>query len=443
MSVRLLINVSWCALLSFAVSGCYSQHQYPYGGAYPGPYGSPGTFQSPPGSVMPGSIPPGNYPVQPDLGQPVSPPQGAIPSSGSQTYNGAFPSNTGSTSYDGVDSQWKQPQNSTQGTGNSTQSPFQANPTASGNNATPGSGLNSNQSVPNYNDPNFSSPQNPDAFQSNQKKPVEPTSPATQMNDSFGSSSDDPFSGNTNTQLKPDNDSGFSVPQPVQQQSFEENSNDSFEGNTPEFKANPTNNSLSRPGDGFSTQPGDSFDANPTGGSPGFEPSINRFPENSNDSDATFGPNNSSLMNPSSGKISRANHQTNASGPQLVKSDQFMSPSKIQTASFELPMKNSDLQTSAAKSPSPFNHDKQQYRWLRGVIEYDDLEKSWNITYNATPDKSDKFGGNIVLVDQGQLSRFKNGDVVLIDGRIDGSRQDKMGKPFYLVERAQRLIPKK
>jgi len=80
---------------------------------------------------------------------------------------------------------------------------------------------------------------------------------------------------------------------------------------------------------------------------------------------------------------------------------------------------------------------------LRGIVEYDEQEKSWNITYNATPDKTDKFGGNIVLLDQGRLNRFTNGDVVLIDGHIDGSQQDKMGKPCFRVSKVQKLVPKK
>jgi|GEM_PF-2448754 len=463
MSVRFLLNISWCALLSCAISGCYSHHQYPYGGTYPGPYGAPGPYEMAPGTVAPGNYPPGSYPVQPNLGQPVPPPQGSLPSSG-QTYGEAFPSNTNNTNYDGVDSQWKQPVNNTPGSGNP--SPFDANPTASGNNANLGSGLNSSpsgkQTVPSYQDPNRapsnnnltpndqflenkdpfpSTPQNSlqgnpstpqDSFQGNpsdqfesNKTPQPLGGNSTQMNDQFTPSGNDQFQQNPQDQFQ--ENEGFSVPQPaqqpVEQQSFE-SSNDAFGENPKKFDAN------------FN----DSFDSNPTKSSPGFEPPIKTFPEN--DNDGTFGPNSSLRMNPGAKKVSHANHQTGATGPQLVKSGRFMPPAEFQAASFELPAGSSN-QNSSANSPSPFSYDKQQFRWLRGIVEYDEQEKSWNITYNATPDKTDKFGGNIVLLDQGRLNRFTNGDVVLIDGHIDGSQQDKMGKPCFRVSKVQKLVPKK
>jgi len=443
MSTRSLFNISCCSLLSCVLSGCYSHHQYPYGGTYPGPYGAQGPYQ-----MAPGTAPPGTYEVQPNLGQPVPPPQGGLPATGSQTYNDAFPQNTNNTNYDGVDSQWTQSPN----TGNMNETPFSANPTASGTNSNPGSGVNSNpsgnQSVPSYNDPNEtpkpkdqflenndpfpSTPQNSfegntnNQFESN--KTTQPSgSNSTQMSDQFTpqNSSNDEFESNAKDQFQQNDNAGISVPQPVQQpiqpQSFE-SKNDSFEVNPKKFNPNPN----------------DTFEANPLNNNQDFQPPIKGTPEK----DEVFGPNSSLQLNPSSKKVSHANHQSRASGPQLVKSDPFMTPAKFQAASFELPVDYSN-QTSNAKSPSPFSFDKQQYRWLRGIIEFDEQEKHWNITYNPTPDKTDKFGGNIVLIDQGKLTPFKNGDVVLIDGKIDGSRQDKMGKPLYHISKAQKLVPKK
>lgn len=477
MSRRFIITVGWCALLGCA--GCYPHHQYPYGGTYPGPYGAPGPYQMPPGTVVPeNTVPPGNYPIQPDLGQPVPPPQGALPSNGSQAYNDQFPSNPnyGNTNYDGVDTQWEQPLNSTGPA--DMNAPFDANSTASGRNTNPGGSINSspsgNGAVPSYQDPNRVPANNPpadntfpqnssqppqndpfpaevnDQFQSN--KTPQPLGGNTQMNDQFAPSKNDQFPNNEPQQFPESNNqfeenNGFSVPSPVEQQSFE-SSADTFEANPKKFSAN-------------ESAPDDTFNQNSMDSSQEFQPPINSFPGNENTfpqnqdnsfpgnendpfqgGDDTFGPNNSSTMKPSAGKVSHADHQSPVSGPQLVSSNQFMTPTKFQPASFEFP---SESGTSAApgQAPSPFNYDRNGYRWLRGIVEFDEEEKSWNITYNATPDRSDKFGGNIVLLDQGKLNRFKNGDVVLIDGRIDGTRQDRMGKPCYLVTRAQRLLPKK
>ncbi|MCA9016577.1 MAG: hypothetical protein KDA77_14690, partial [Planctomycetaceae bacterium] len=271
MSIRFLFNICWCALLSCAASGCYSHHQYPYGGTYPGPYGAPGPYE-----MAPGSIPPGSYPVQPDLGQPVPPPQGSLPPTGSQAFSDKFPSNTNNTNYDGVDSQWKQPVNSSPGSNNS---PFDANPTASGRNTTPSSGLNQaptgSQAVPSYQDPNQikSDPQSfGDEFQQNSKTapPTSNTSNsfpgnandqfesnttpqptggnATQTNDQFGPSSNDQFQSNPPKDEFQKNE-GFSVPNPVQQQSFESD-DDAFGANPKKFEANPMPRQ-------------DTFDANP------------------------------------------------------------------------------------------------------------------------------------------------------------------------------------
>jgi len=444
MSTRPIFNICCCLLLSSTLAGCFSHHQYPYGGTYPGPYGAPGPYQ-----MAPGTVPPGTYDVQPNLGQPVPPPQGALPGAGSEAYNNAFPSNTNNTNYDGVDSQWTQPTNNSPNTGNMNETPFGANPTASGANANPGSGVNSNsfgdKSVPPYNDPNDAlkptnqlpenkdpfpnTPQNSfegntnDQFESNQT-PQPLGGSSTQMNDQFDSNNtkNDQFESNPKDQFQQNDNEGFSIPEPVQQQNFD-SENNTFEANPKKFNPNPS----------------DTFEANPTNENKDFQAPI-KSPQGNDDD--LFGPNNSSRMDPTSNKVSHANHQTRLSGPQLVKSDSFMTPAKFQAASFELP---NDIgnQISNANSPSPFSYDKRGFGWLRGIIEFDAQEKHWNITYNATPDKTDKFGGNIVLLDQGKLNHFKNGDVVLIDGKIDSSRQDRMGKPLYLISKVQKLVPKK
>lgn len=443
MSTRSIFSICCCTLLSTMLSGCYSHHQYPYGGTYPGPYGAPGPYQ-----MAPGTVPPGTYDVQPNLGQPVPPPQGALPPTGSDTYNNGFPSNTNNTNYDGVDSQWTQPTNNSPNTGNMNETPFSANPTASGTNANLGSGINSNsfddKSVPPYDDPNDAlkpndqfqenkdpfpnTPQNSlqgntnDQFESNQT-PQPSGGNSAQMNDQFdaNTTNNNQFESNPTDQFQQNDNEGFSIPQPIQPQNFESDA-DTFDANPKKFTPNPN----------------DTFEANPSFENNDFQPPSKSAPE----ADDIFGPNSSSRMNPTSSKVSHANHQTRLSGPQLVKSDPFMTPAKFQAASFERPHGTGN-QSSNAKSPSPFSYDKQNYGWLRGIIEFDVQEKQWNITYNATPDKTDKFGGNIVLSDQGKLNHFKNGDVVLLDGKIDGSRQDKMGKPLYLISKVQRLVPKK
>ncbi|MBW3538981.1 MAG: hypothetical protein KY476_01800 [Planctomycetes bacterium] len=88
----------------------------------------------------------------------------------------------------------------------------------------------------------------------------------------------------------------------------------------------------------------------------------------------------------------------------------------------------------AAALPDPYAHDPE-YRWLRGVVDYDRTNETWNIIYDLEPAASDRWGGTLTLVDDPLLARLRDGDVVLIEGRVDASTRDRTGrKPRYRIE---------
>lgn len=92
--------------------------------------------------------------------------------------------------------------------------------------------------------------------------------------------------------------------------------------------------------------------------------------------------------------------------------------------------------------PNPFDHDPQEFRWLRGVVDFDAQEKRWHILYDLNPEESDELGGEIALVGEPQVLRaLRVQDVVLVEGHVDTSAQDRFGKPCYRVEHLQRLQP--
>jgi len=99
--------------------------------------------------------------------------------------------------------------------------------------------------------------------------------------------------------------------------------------------------------------------------------------------------------------------------------------------------------TARAQSPepSPFSHDRRGYRWLRGVVDFDPEERTWNIIYSLNPDPSDRFGGSIALIDGILLEALQDNDRVLIQGRIDMRARDRFGKPKYRVEHVGRIVP--
>lgn len=93
------------------------------------------------------------------------------------------------------------------------------------------------------------------------------------------------------------------------------------------------------------------------------------------------------------------------------------------------------------QKPNPYKYDRKNFRWLRGVVDYDDEAKTWNIIYSLKPDPNDKFGGSIGLLGDNQLGTLKNNDVVLVEGFVDADHRDAFGKPQFRVDRLERLKP--
>jgi hypothetical protein len=107
--------------------------------------------------------------------------------------------------------------------------------------------------------------------------------------------------------------------------------------------------------------------------------------------------------------------------------DPFEPPSRLPTDLDANPMG-----TPAAEN-TPYQYDGQTYKWLKGTVDYDALSRTWSIIYNMTPDISDKYGGSFVLSAHPDLESFQTGDVVLIEGAIDGRSKDPTGRPIYTV----------
>src|SRR5438552_14244659 len=81
--------------------------------------------------------------------------------------------------------------------------------------------------------------------------------------------------------------------------------------------------------------------------------------------------------------------------------------------------------------PSPYKKDPIGYSWLRGVVARDQKNNSWRITYSRDPLDGDQYGGSLTLVDDEILDMLIDGDVVLIQGKIDRTVVDRYGKPSY------------
>ncbi len=89
----------------------------------------------------------------------------------------------------------------------------------------------------------------------------------------------------------------------------------------------------------------------------------------------------------------------------------------------------------------PYGRAQNGRAWFRGLVDYDEQEKSWYLIYNPEPDASDKHGGTISLVDHPHLKLFTPDDVVLVEGDFDLSETDHYGNPKYRAAVVRRLIP--
>ncbi len=99
-------------------------------------------------------------------------------------------------------------------------------------------------------------------------------------------------------------------------------------------------------------------------------------------------------------------------------------------------------QNGSPSKPNPYDYDRSGYTWLRGIVDYDEQNKTWNIVYNLKPDASDKYSGSMTIVHDDLVSVLKTGDVVLVEGRVDLSTRDQLGKPLYIVDDFWALEPK-
>lgn len=91
--------------------------------------------------------------------------------------------------------------------------------------------------------------------------------------------------------------------------------------------------------------------------------------------------------------------------------------------------------------PSPFAYDADQYKWLRGVVSFDERRRNWQIMYSRAPNETDDFGGTATLVTDERFEQLNANDVILVEGEFDAHQRDELGKPKYRVDHLARLVP--
>jgi hypothetical protein len=142
---------------------------------------------------------------------------------------------------------------------------------------------------------------------------------------------------------------------------------------------------------------------------------------------------------PARGSVSTAAAETEAEAPPPIQlaAGEYSTPLELKTdsASLKLPYDPDSM-------PNPYNHDREGYRSLQGLVSFDEQSQTWIIMYNDKPEREDEYGGVFTLADDDRLSVLNDYDVVYVEGSVSETETDAFGKPMYQVKFLNKLRPR-
>lgn len=89
----------------------------------------------------------------------------------------------------------------------------------------------------------------------------------------------------------------------------------------------------------------------------------------------------------------------------------------------------------------PYGRASNGEAWFRGIVDYDEEEKTWYLIYNPQPEEADERGGIVTLLEHPSLQFLQSDDTVLVEGHFDQLATDRYGNPKYQVGSVKRLVP--
>lgn len=79
------------------------------------------------------------------------------------------------------------------------------------------------------------------------------------------------------------------------------------------------------------------------------------------------------------------------------------------------------------------------YAWVRGKLEYSEIDRCWKLRYIPVDGETDRYGGSMALPDASVLTGCERGDFVEIHGRVGHQDLKKGYAPTYEVAEVKRL----
>lgn len=133
--------------------------------------------------------------------------------------------------------------------------------------------------------------------------------------------------------------------------------------------------------------------------------------------------------------LQSAEAEPNAPTPVLNADAEFAAPVPFEGDNPELA-----LPYAEDEPLNPFDHD-DQYRTLRGIVNFDDKTQTWSIIYDNKPSRDDDYGGVFTLVDHENFAQWNDNDIVYLEGEISQTEVDAYGKPKYSMSFMTKLQP--
>ncbi len=96
--------------------------------------------------------------------------------------------------------------------------------------------------------------------------------------------------------------------------------------------------------------------------------------------------------------------------------------------------------SSGSFTPSArYGHDPE-YRWLRGKLEYSQIDRGWKLRYIPIDGQTDDYGGSVVLGKDSLGAGLERGHFVEVRGQLAGGAKPEHGyAPVYEVAEIKRL----
>ena len=144
---------------------------------------------------------------------------------------------------------------------------------------------------------------------------------------------------------------------------------------------------------------------------------------------------------PPAGSTSGTQSAAGSGGVRLASGTEELSGSVARTT----PLRRGSTTTTGGDRVDSFSpraryaHDPE-YGWLKGKLEYSQIDRCWKLRYIPIDGTTDQFGGSVVLSDTSLLGGYERGDFVEVHGTLGRTASDHQGyAPNFEIRQIERL----